>query len=387
MAKTVVQSSSDYFVLSQTPVSNRPAVSDTSGIILFIDGNNNLRALYANPQNLQEQLIEGSGVWGSVAIGPGLNSFAITSKFIDTTIYYFDLLDSTKSNAFKIRTPAYDANNVSTALYADAMSFDLTGRYILFDTYNSVNGASGDITFWNINIIDISTGNIQSVFPPQQEGISIGNPSFSKTSQTRFTFDYWNTKQNQFAVYAADFNTGNLGLVDNTADLGYPTYSGDDNTIAYHTKFNINSVFHDVILQMPLQSDHITGTGTSKLYLADATYPVWFVIGERITDVKTTPVLIPQEFALQQNYPNPFNPSTIITYQLPIINYVTLKVYDVLGRVVKTLVNERQAAGMHSVTFNAAGLSSGIYFYRITCLPDRQAAGNFTDVKKLVLLK
>jgi hypothetical protein len=92
-------------------------------------------------------------------------------------------------------------------------------------------------------------------------------------------------------------------------------------------------------------------------------------------------------YKLLQNYPNPFNPATTIKYQLSMTNFVTLKVYDILGRYVKTLVNEQQSAGTHSVIFNAGGLSSGVYFYRITCLPDRQAEGSFIQTKKLIVIK
>ncbi len=88
----------------------------------------------------------------------------------------------------------------------------------------------------------------------------------------------------------------------------------------------------------------------------------------------------PVSFGLSQNYPNPFNPTTVISYQLSALSQVTLKVYDILGREVATLVNERQTAGTHSVEFNAGNLPSGAYFYRIT-------AGNFSDVKKLMVIK
>jgi hypothetical protein len=89
---------------------------------------------------------------------------------------------------------------------------------------------------------------------------------------------------------------------------------------------------------------------------------------------------MPTAFTLSQNYPNPCNPSTVISYQLPTNTLVTLKVYDELGRIVRTLVEERQAAGTHSVTFNASNLSSGVYFYRLT-------AGIFVQTKKLMLLR
>ena len=93
----------------------------------------------------------------------------------------------------------------------------------------------------------------------------------------------------------------------------------------------------------------------------------------------------PTEFQLESNYPNPFNPSTVINYQLPTASKVILKVYDVLGREIATLVNEEKSPGFYEVEFNChsgegRNLSSGIYFYRIQ-------AGSFVSTKKMILLK
>jgi len=85
-------------------------------------------------------------------------------------------------------------------------------------------------------------------------------------------------------------------------------------------------------------------------------------------------------YELSQNYPNPFNPSTVISWQSPVSSWQTLNVYDVLGNEVVTLVNEWKDAGNHSVKFDARGLSSGIYYYRLTI-------GNFVDTKKMSLLR
>jgi len=89
---------------------------------------------------------------------------------------------------------------------------------------------------------------------------------------------------------------------------------------------------------------------------------------------------LPKEYSLSQNYPNPFNPSTVINYQLPANTYVTLKVFDVIGNEVATLVNQEKPAGYHSITFEAGKLSSGIYIYQLT-------AGEMTFTKKLILTK
>jgi antitoxin component YwqK of YwqJK toxin-antitoxin module len=94
----------------------------------------------------------------------------------------------------------------------------------------------------------------------------------------------------------------------------------------------------------------------------------------------TNSISTPRDFYLSQNYPNPFNPTTVINYQLPVTGDVTLKVYDVLGREVRTLVDGRQTAGSHSIGFSADKLPSGVYFYSIT-------AGAFHQVRKMVLMK
>ncbi len=107
---------------------------------------------------------------------------------------------------------------------------------------------------------------------------------------------------------------------------------------------------------------------------------VWFGVPIITVDVKETGGNIPQEFAISQNYPNPFNPSTKISFAVPYSSFVTLKVYDILGKEVKTLVNEEMKNGNYELTFDAAALASGMYIYTLT-------AGNFTSSKKMVLLK
>jgi photosystem II stability/assembly factor-like uncharacterized protein len=98
------------------------------------------------------------------------------------------------------------------------------------------------------------------------------------------------------------------------------------------------------------------------------------------TAVETEHNTVPTGFALEQNYPNPFNPTTKISYTVPKTSFVELKVYDLLGRTVATLVSSEQSAGSHSVVFDAKGLSSGSYLYTMK-------SGEFTATKSLVLVK
>jgi len=98
-----------------------------------------------------------------------------------------------------------------------------------------------------------------------------------------------------------------------------------------------------------------------------------------VTSVKQNNI-IPNGYALNQNYPNPFNPSTVIAYQLPQAGFVTIKLYDAIGKEVKTLVNKQQSAGNYSFNFDARKLTSGVYFYKMD-------VNNFTQSKKMILLK
>ena len=99
-----------------------------------------------------------------------------------------------------------------------------------------------------------------------------------------------------------------------------------------------------------------------------------------VTTTAVTTTALPNIYALSQNYPNPFNPTTTINYQLQKAGTVSLKVYDMLGREVATLVNGNKGPGYYSAIFDASRLSSGTYIYRLN-------TDSFTEVKKLVLLK
>jgi len=120
---------------------------------------------------------------------------------------------------------------------------------------------------------------------------------------------------------------------------------------------------------LSIDSEHRNATGQSFIQ--------WKVVEDSEETVKNSAIT---DYELYQNYPNPFNPNTTISYSIKKNGLTSLKVYDILGKEVATLVNENEAAGNYSVEFNAEQLPSGIYIYRLT-------SGNFTASKKLILMK
>ena len=126
----------------------------------------------------------------------------------------------------------------------------------------------------------------------------------------------------------------------------------------------------------------IGGTGSNNFIV----YAGFWKPEQMLTPVEEVQDIVPREYRLEQNYPNPFNPSTIIEYQIPEESGVTLKIYDILGREVKVLVNEENSVGNYKINFNASNLSSGIYFYRLDA-KTKASNKQFSKVGKMMLLK
>ncbi|UCH66277.1 MAG: T9SS type A sorting domain-containing protein, partial [Ignavibacterium sp.] len=136
--------------------------------------------------------------------------------------------------------------------------------------------------------------------------------------------------------------------------------------------FNVDALWDASMLSVVV---FIQSAGTMTVYQSETITYSDFTITE-VEDKKS----VPSEYSLEQNYPNPFNPTTRISYSIPSASSVQLKVYNVLGNEVATIVNKEMPAGNHSVEYNASILPSGIYFYTLT-------TNHFSETKKMTLIK
>lgn len=166
--------------------------------------------------------------------------------------------------------------------------------------------------------------------------------------------------------------TGNVLLLGTPSGLYKTTNEGGDWTT--HSEGLLNTIL-----------DHLAFAPDGRLYGAGGA-GIYRTVNPIVTSVQQASSGLPGDFMLEQNYPNPFNPTTRIKFTLSsqerdgVRSHVTLKVYDLLGREVATLVNEAKAQGAYEVTWNAEGMASGVYFYRLTL-------GSFAETRKLVLLQ
>jgi FG-GAP repeat/Secretion system C-terminal sorting domain/FG-GAP-like repeat len=190
------------------------------------------------------------------------------------------------------------------------------------------------------------------------------------------------------SVYADYVNAGGDINNDGYADfeVGFLNHRNSDSVMVGGAFIYLGGNKIDTVYKYKLEGEHkwdqygnvisnadINGDGYKELFILAPGYPdynnplgkVYIYSYKKLTDVKENKGLSPYKFNLFQNYPNPFNPSTVIRYELSITSHVDLKVYDVLGRVIKTLVDGIQKPGEHIVNFDGSRLSSGVYFYQL----------------------
>jgi hypothetical protein len=182
----------------------------------------------------------------------------------------------------------------------------------------------------------------------------------------------------------------NTGLTDtivrSLSSIGHNVFAGTTNGIFLSTNVGANWARIDDGLTNKL-AYALTADGTD-LFVGTRGAGVWRrPLSELITKTESVRNTVPSQFILLQNYPNPFNPTTTIQYELPRNSKVRLKVYNLLGQVVQTLVNGVEQAGYKQVHWNADGFASGIYFNRLEAASVTDPTKVFTQVRKMVLMK
>jgi hypothetical protein len=154
---------------------------------------------------------------------------------------------------------------------------------------------------------------------------------------------------------------------------GQPSYSGNQSWVV--DQINIAAYAGQSV---KIRFNYVTDSGQpGDGFFFDNFKVLNYTVTTGVSQIGTE---VPERFSLKQNFPNPFNPSTKINYDLPKTGFVTMKIYDVTGKVVANLISQNQNAGRYSIDFIAGDFPSGTYFYKLE-------AGDFSEVKRMVLVK
>ncbi|HOT98535.1 MAG TPA: M4 family metallopeptidase [bacterium] len=271
-----------------------------------------------------------------------------------------------------------------TIQYPDVLNWSPNTKYpkLAFDAYNQYtlsNGTTRD--WWSMGEVDFTGDQLQvySLLPAQPEGVSVGNVQYSSTDPDRVAYSYIDEANNYWDIVVVNFAEANQNqrIQFPARDVERPSFSPDDQYLVV-----------DRYSDSKLLVLNIASLSFSTLNLSTgARYPEWFVIGGSYDlDVAAKTAAQPAGFNLEAAYPNPFNTGTTIRYTLPRSGRIHLAIYDLQGRLVRTLADEVQSAGQHSLNWsgNSAdgqALPSGVYFCRM------EAEGGFRASQKMVMVK
>ena len=248
-------------------------------------------------------------------------------------------------------------------------------------------------SFWAMDdyiYLNINDGNYSHLYKVHSSNTEIpinqltnGDTSFSLlrsygTDLDKLALTSWNDTDFKSDLWIYELETNQLSYIDTIqGEISYmQTWSNDNSKVAIGSALS----FWGSIAPIQIY-DFVNDTIT---VLSDSTMPLFWLGGQELKISENFDV-IPDEFVLHQNYPNPFNPTTSINYDLPANEFVSINVFDLMGREVKTLVNKNQTAGYKSIQWNATNnqgqpVSAGVYFYTIQ-------EGEYRQTKKMILLK
>jgi aminopeptidase N len=250
-----------------------------------------------------------------------------------------------------------------------------------------LRGIVGDSTFFNIMRTYSDAPNLKYNAATTEDFQAVAESVYGQT--LNYFFQEWIYGENE-PTYSVGWNSSivsgdiyNMNINVNQVTNSNPTFFTMPVQIKIHTSLGDTTVtlFNDT--QYQNFQFEIAGQPLSIVF-----DPGNWILKNNTTVTEVNDFYQPLNFSLEQNYPNPFNPSTTISYTIPESGLVTLKVYDVLGREVATLVNEQNEAGIHQVDFNASNLNSGVYFYTIeSSNPSASSGQSFVETKKMILIK
>ncbi len=274
--------------LSSKTLISKPSVTDDGTVIVYVASDKKLYFTtinWAQGQFTADQSLDNSPIWRSIVISK--DGDRIAALFDDKTnqIFVYDFNSNTEMD-FELYNPTF-TQGVTTGdvLYADAMEFDISGEYIMYDSENQISSnTAGDITYWDISFIrvwdnetdEFGDGRVEKLFTSLPEDVSVGNPSFSKNSPYIICFDYLDEEGNA-SILGANIERGDVGLLFENNILGYPNFSSKDNRIAFDNEgtsgLNLGVV--------NLTTEKIKPSGNAFLFTSGKRWAVWFSNGDR----------------------------------------------------------------------------------------------------------
>jgi Zn-dependent metalloprotease/PKD repeat protein len=282
---------------SFTPVStsriiNRPSITDDGSFVVFINDREVIRALDITKGD--EVSVSSDAGYSGVAVSRDGNRLAFVTSDEDGLIYVYDFVSGKMAN-FRLYNPTTGTGGARTynVKYADAIEFDHSGEYLIYDAYNTAGGklSGGTNDYWDIGSIHVwnnskktfGTGEIDKLFATLEPGMSVGNPTFSKKSPHIIAFDYLDS-DGIYATLGVNLLTGDMDAMFKNTTTAYPNFSMDDKTIAFTSYDEDTRTYFTGYIG--LTSNKLGTTGNGKAIANETAFPIYYGTGTRQLGVR-----------------------------------------------------------------------------------------------------
>lgn len=369
---------SAFTAITTTGVNFRPSVVDDGTVAVFVSTTKNIHVAGLQTGNIFDNELTTDNFFQTVAVSKDGSKIAAISVNQDTSIYVYDFGQQQWGRYMLYNPTTGQGINIAGPKFAEALEWDYSGQYLVYDSYNEIPGTPG---YWDVGFIkvwdnaanDFGDGTISKLFTGLSNGVSIGNPSFSKNSPNVLAFDYYDDNTGIFSVLGANIETGDIGTIWEQAVIGTPSYSRLDDKMVFTGKDGNNV---DAIGIVTLNGDKITPSAQPTIFVTEAIWPVWFSAGVRDTRVGIDET-VANNWTVN-TYPNPFsNDITISLSGLSTDGEWSISLYNLMGQLVYQ--NEGLASvDAERITITTNELPSGYYLVK---------AGNGKDYKTLKLVK
>jgi bacillolysin len=355
--------------LTTTGLISRPSVTDDGSIAVFVAADKTIHAIVTKPGEIaDEYVVQNEPIWSNVAVSKDGNRMAAVTEDQDNTIYVYDFVTEDWGE-FTLYNPTYsDGINSGGTVYADALEWDYTGEYIVYDAFNRIENNSGsDIEYWDVNFIrawdetgdDFGDGTIEKLFSSLPDGVSIGNPTFAKLSPYVLAFDMVDETTNEYLILGSNIETGETDVIFTNTSLGFPSFNKNDARVAFTIEDGVE-IYHTGFVN--LNSDKISSSESEATTLFETSkWAVYFATGDRIDDDVTGVEEEPKHVTLTC-YPNPFETEISLALTEDFALGGKVEVMNLMGQRLYDL-EANPSAGEISLKFD--NLPAGQYIIRI----------------------
>jgi Zn-dependent metalloprotease len=273
--------------LSQTTFISKPSITDDGTTAVFVGSDNKIHAINTTPGSAAgEVILQDQAIWSNVVISKGGTKLAAVTTAATASIHVYDFASESWAE-FALYNPTYSDVASGGPVYADALEWDYNGEMLVYDCFNTISNTDGaDIEYWDVNFIrvwdnelkDFSDGTVAKLFSSLPDGVSIGNPSFSKNSPNIIAFDYFDVEGDEYAVLGCNIETNEVNVIASNTTLGWPTFNKNDTRIAFTSHDGTAYNTHYIVLN----SDKISSGLSPVDMFSNAKWPVYFAVGDRV---------------------------------------------------------------------------------------------------------